>query len=169
MAEIKGITLKGLTRFVGMEGEAYQGNIYMDGKKIGWFSQSGDGGCSTIDYNNPEIKKVVDKRIEQYFKENPPDVDWANTDEFFYEDLVNLILNEKEFKKAIKKGYVWYMTVSTVFNPDDNSRPYKVPKAYFIPQGCTSDKEMKKLIADLKAEGYDKIKIYKSLEDFVIK
>jgi len=165
MAEIKGITLKGLTSFVGMENLAYQGNIYLNGKKIGWFSQSGDGGCSTIRYNNREIKNEVDKIIKKYFEENPPDIEWANTDEFFYEILLNLILEEKDFKKTRKKGYAWQIIADTKFDPDT---PYKEARVYSIPPHLASNEKIKELISELEAEGYNKIKIYKSLNDFCI-
>jgi hypothetical protein len=169
MASIKGVTLKNLTRFVGMEGEAYQGNIYLNNKKAGWFSQSGDGGPSTANYDSPKIEKEITAIIDQYFKENPPVVDWANTCEFFFDDLVNLILDEKEFNKAVKKGYAWYSIVDTEFNPNKKPCPVKLPMAYSIPSGLTSDAQIEKFINDRTAEGYDKIKIYKTSDDFIIK
>ena len=168
MASIKGVTLKGLTRFIGMEGEAYQGNIYLNNKKVGWFSQSGSGGCSDVDYDSPEVKKEITAIVEQYFKENPPNCDWAGTDEFFFEDLVSLLLDEKDFKKAVKKGYAGYAIVSNVFIPDAEPRPYKVPMAYSLPPNFVSDAvAMEGFFKEMKEKGYDKIVVYKSLNDFI--
>lgn len=167
MAEIKGVTLKGLTKFVGMEGEAYQGNIYLNGKKAGWFSQSGDGGDATICYDNDVFKDKINAIVKEYFEEHPPEIDWANTDEFFFEELVNLILDEKDFKKAVKKGYAWYMVAKKVFDP--NAVSYPVPIAYSIPQKLTTEEAMNELISELKLKGYNKFTIYKSMDDFIIK
>jgi hypothetical protein len=167
MAEIKGVTLKGLTRFVGMEGEAYQGNIYLNGKKVGWYSQDGNGGCSDIRYDSQDIRDKINAIVKEYFEEHPPEIDWANTNEFFFEELVNLILDEKDFKKAVKKGYAWYMVAKKVFDPNAVSCP--VPIAYSIPQKLTTEEAMNELISELKLKGYNKFTIYKTSDDFIIK
>lgn len=40
MASINGLTIKGLKQFVGHEGETlFQGNLYLNGDKIGFWSQ----------------------------------------------------------------------------------------------------------------------------------
>lgn len=169
MAQIKGLTLKGLTRFVGREGEAYQGSIYLNGKKIGWFSQSGDGGCSDIDYESREIKAEVEGIVKKYFEENPPDSEYGGNDEDFFEQLVELCLDEKDFKKAVKKGFSWVVKVSNSFKSHLEGKPIPVPKVYSIPANLINDKAMEKFYAEMKAAGYDEITTYKSLDDFNVK
>jgi len=169
MAEIYGVTLKGLTKFRGMENDAYQGNIYMDGKKVGWFSQSGDGGSSYIRYDAPGTKEEINKRIQKYFKKYPPDVEWTSTDEFFYDILVQLILDEKAFKSAVKKGYAWYAIAAVKFDLKAEDYHYLPARAYKIPAGLTGKACIERFIEARKAEGYDKITIYKSLDDFIVK
>lgn len=169
MAEIKGLTIKGLTRFIGMEGEAFQGNIYLNGKKIGWYSESGDGGCSTFRYDSREDEAKVEAIIKKYFEEKPPLAEYLASEEIFFADLVDLINHEKAFKKGLSKGYAWYVTAKCVFNPDAAPRPYEHPIVCNIPSCLTSDKEMEKFLGDLKERGYDEIKVYRSLDDFIVK
>ena len=40
MATIYGFSLKGIKTFKGREGEGCQGDIYYDGKKVGWYSDN---------------------------------------------------------------------------------------------------------------------------------
>lgn len=41
MAKIYGIELKNIKNFVGHEGLAFQANVYLNGKKVGFYSQDG--------------------------------------------------------------------------------------------------------------------------------
>ena len=50
MANINGIEIKAIKTFLGTEGYARQGNVYLDKKKIGFFSEDGNGGCDWIDF-----------------------------------------------------------------------------------------------------------------------
>ena len=49
MATIYGFSLKGIKTFKGREGEGCQGDIYYDGKKVGWYSDNADGGMADIE------------------------------------------------------------------------------------------------------------------------
>ena len=50
MASIFGFEIKGLKTFRGRDGEGSQGSIYYNGKKVGWYNNSADGGASDIDF-----------------------------------------------------------------------------------------------------------------------
>jgi len=50
MANINGIEIKAIKTFLGTEGYARQGNVYLDKKKIGFFSEDGNGGCDWIGF-----------------------------------------------------------------------------------------------------------------------
>lgn len=64
--EMKGITVKNLKNFKGHEGEPLiQGNLFMDGEKIGWFSDDSWGG--------PMAFHIDDSKKEQEFYDRTKD------------------------------------------------------------------------------------------------
>lgn len=55
---VNGFTLKAVKAFKGREGEpCFQGNIYLENKKVGWFSSSYTMGPMDIRFDEPEIEK----------------------------------------------------------------------------------------------------------------
>jgi len=152
MAKIKGIEIKAMTKFKGHEGETLtQGNIYMDGKKIGWYSEDSWGGCMNIDIEK-EYAKEFNKRAKKH----------ADGEEYFLYDLINLKLVEDEFKKIIKKGYKALIVVKH--------------ERFYNSHIYSPDTDIEKTIAWLDKNGYEKykidgeydLKVYKNLEDFNI-
>lgn len=113
MASINNVTIKSLKNFLGMEGEAWQGNVYIDGKKTGFWSQDAFGAiCDTFDF---DIRALAQKASEWYAKNPPVDKvavyiagkDHVNMDnlprkmpdddimlEYFMDDLLNLSLRQ---------------------------------------------------------------------------
>ena len=57
MASINGISLKAIKSFEGMEGTAWQGNVYVGTKKVAFWSQDGNGGTDWFDMMNDFSKK----------------------------------------------------------------------------------------------------------------
>ena len=124
MASINGVQVKALKTFRGHDGDGYlQGNIYIDGKKAGFWSQDAWCGPDNYDFNTD----VLEERAKEYYKANPvvdelkllgtDDVDFDNlpmTDHsdaydilaYFMEDLISLAYAEKDYKKHTK-GTRW--------------------------------------------------------------
>ena len=50
MASIYGFTIKNIKTFRGREWDGRQGDIYYNGKKVGWYNNDGNGGCADIDF-----------------------------------------------------------------------------------------------------------------------
>ena len=60
MAKIKGIELKNIKTFSGMEYPVnYQGTVYIKGKKAGTWSQNGNGGPDNFYFNTKEFDQIV--------------------------------------------------------------------------------------------------------------
>lgn len=59
MANIRGISIKIVKHFIGTEGPAYQGNIYIGSKKVAFWSQDGNGGPDWFDMMNGFSKKKL--------------------------------------------------------------------------------------------------------------
>ena len=166
MSSIKGLEIKGLTKFRGHEGEPLrQGNIYLKGKKVGFYSDGDWGGCATISYDSKEIEAEIQAITVQYFKENPPDYTFANTDDYLLSAVIDLALDEKDFKSALKKGYVLQLVADSVY---EEGKPQPMPITYSIPPKLSTPDELAKFRSELQGKGYNKFTEFKSLEDFII-
>ena len=124
MASMNGVTVKAMKEFVGHEGRCKQGNIYIDNKKQGFWSQDSWGGPDNFDFDTT----LLLERIKEYYEKNPPidtlklydmdikEIDFNNLPIHTYEDflepesvflyeLTDLLEMEKHFKKAVKNDY----------------------------------------------------------------
>ena len=103
MASINGIQIKSRKSFKGHEGEPlFQGNIYFNKKKLGFWSQDAWSGPDNFDFDLSVLKTAVSN-----YKESFPDtfqykayidIDHILQDICFLSDI------EKQFKKFQKKG-----------------------------------------------------------------
>lgn len=66
MANIRGISIKAVKHFIGTEGPAYQGNIYIGSKKVAFWSQDGNGGPDWFDMMNGFSKKKLVEAMKPY-------------------------------------------------------------------------------------------------------
>ena len=109
MAEVKGLTLKKVTKFKGHEGEpCRQGDIYLDGAKIGYYSDDFMMGPCTIDFVSREMEDTVKKLCaefyaeypnERWFTEHEPDLDE------FMQKVISYMDYEAEYKRYVKRGF----------------------------------------------------------------
>ena len=116
MAKIKGIEIKGIKQFQGREWDGVQGNIYIDGVKSGWYNDAGNGGMVDIDLYLPTDETLdartarearLNKAVEEYFKEHPLEGEYADLEpdaELFFNKLLCLMNDEKEYKKMAKRA-----------------------------------------------------------------
>lgn len=156
MASIKGISIKNVKTFRGVEyPENYQGNIYFNGIKKGFWSQDSWGGPDRFEFDTKELDEVA----KEFYG---PDSIYG-LDCLLYEILV-LADYEKQYKKAVKAGYA-----SIVVMTDGYKESY-----IKVPQDTDKDvilKRCDKYIKDFeKASKYkDKIKtlVFTDLKDFV--
>ena len=157
MASIAGIQVKSIKHFRGIEGFAEQGNLFMDGKRIGFWSQDADGGEERYEFDKPEYKQPFFDRIKDYYRNNPPvdemklcamhakDIDMGNlpranvddkdynynvSPERFMYALMNLCDAEKEWKKAAKAGCsaICIVDYYTTFDPTPISELWNIGK-----------------------------------------
>ena len=124
MASINGVSLKKVHYYVGHEGGCFQGDVYIDGKKQGFWTQDSWGGPDEFQFDTKELSK----RAREYYKKNPmedfmklysmeqdqvdfnniPTMDVENMPEpesMLLEELVELKNIEKNYKKWAKNGY----------------------------------------------------------------
>lgn len=105
MASINGVTIKNIKKFRGHEyDEVLQGNVYLNNKKLGFWSQDDWGGSDTYYFDTSSLKSALGNykngfsKDYRYFK-------LMDDPEIFFGDLAKLILLESSFKPYFKKGY----------------------------------------------------------------
>lgn len=162
MASIKGFQIKGLVRFEGREWPGEQGSIYVDGKKVGWYNNDGSGGMVDIDFyqagdRRKEIEERLEKAVKEYYAEHPnteyPELEPDS--EIFFADLLNLMDDEKEYKKMQKKGYPF-----VVIYKESEQSPYQKIIGYQV------ENQVEQFVKEGK---YLRCKVYRTLDDFDIK
>lgn len=126
MAKIKGLEIKGVTKFKGHGGEPLtQGSIYLNGKRIGDYSDDYTGGEMRVSVKgyDEEIKALY----TEYFKEHPEElVVKAYNSEFNMDPSIHgiiyklLEMKEKEqtYKKLCK---AWGVTIVNVIHAPNSS------------------------------------------------
>lgn len=57
MAKLNGIEIKNMKSFVEREGLACQGNVYADGKLLGFWSMDGNGGPDRFGFDDRQRKE----------------------------------------------------------------------------------------------------------------
>ena len=162
MASINGISLKAIKSFEGMEGTAWQGNVYVGTKKVAFWSQNGNGGTDWFDMMNDFSKKKLVESMKPYVDQKS--IKLKIIDESFMYNLLWLNQTEKEFKKALKKGYKAMLEVTDGFHVTN----------YYYPDvpNCTAEALFMRIKDDIKDKFFKNEEIryhlYKGLEDFCI-
>lgn len=119
-----GVEIKALKGFEGMEGWTYQGNLYVENKKIAAWSQDSHGG-------------IVDwLTMEPVFSEDKLGSIFADVDSNLGLELAmnELVVLKEAYKKAKKDGYGWIFVLCGGF----------WEKIWLIPAGNTQTPEQLK-------------------------
>lgn len=186
MASIKGVNLKAIKKTIGIEGEGFLANIYLQNKKIGTVTNYGDGGCyhiciekeervledivRTYYKEHPELDNFALKSVEEYLerKENGtlPLRNFSDTDiyilyEYFLSKVYRLHCLEKEFTNAVKKGYTALVTISYVYIPGS---PLPLDEMYYT----DGTKNVFNEICQHAKNKTFSVKQYSCLEDFCL-
>lgn len=102
MAKLCGVQIKNVKTFRGMEYPVnYQGMVYLNGQKLGYWSQDGNGAViDNFEFNS----KPIDDIAEEYGKAHGKDMEYWDATSFMAE-LVNFHCLEKTYKSLSKKGF----------------------------------------------------------------
>lgn len=181
MASISGISIKALKEFRGHEGEPlFQGSLYLNGKKIGFWTQDSWGGPDSFQLEGGwKQEKMIDEAVKAAYPEKahhgvthsgePYVLEYGL--EFLMNDLLELRNDEKHFRNSVKKGYAGIVVATDGYHE----------VVWSLKQGVVglSDEALLEAmggsIADVKATFYPEndftkhqVKIYRSLDDFVV-
>jgi hypothetical protein len=162
MAKLKGVELKKIVSFKGHEGEPLcQGDLYLDGKKIGFYSDGDWGGTSLIQCSPQDYAKLEELGAE--FK-----LTFINGAEMLLSNLRDLIEDEKMFKNAVKQGFMGLAVVK-----NHSPKGYIMVDDYYrLPSGYTPQQHIVGLISHRKTKqnketSESDITLYTSLADFI--
>ena len=154
MASINNVQIKSLKTFKGREGLCSQGNIYLNGKKLGFWSQDSHGAiCDDFDFD----ESLLDQAAKNIFETED---DWKlyGVESFLYKLLI-LMDYEKIYKKIAKKGYKSMLLVSDGFHIS----------YYMYPEKTGLIKEhVEELKKGMFKRETPKVVIFHSLDDFNI-
>lgn len=163
MASIKGFSLKKIVSFRGHEREQLcQGDIYYQGRCVGFYSEDFYGGEAHVEFDVPGIDVVAEKCCRQYFSEHPdptfekfgilPDLSY-----FFYE-LSFLADKESKFKRYSKR---YPNMVALVFYSE---RDHAGREQQYI-QCCMSESSVNNIMQEKTKRN---IETYRNLTNFVL-
>jgi len=179
MATINGISIKNQTHFLGHEGEdLYQGSLYLNNKKIGFWSQDSWGGPDRLILDSKYSERLLNEAVIAL---NPDKAIHGTTGgkdytvpydlELLLNDYLALTEDEKAFQEAIKSGYKGVLIASDGFH----QAIWSLPEAFTKMSDVELRKELNTQIEDarsafLKETPYHQhtIKIYRTPADFTI-
>lgn len=180
MASINGISVKGLKKFLGHEGEPlYQGNLYLNNKKIAFWSQDSHGGPDNFVFDggyqqekalNDIIKAMYpDKAYHGGTQEKPFMIEYDL--EQLITDYIDLLNDEKLYKKAEKAGYKGIVVATDGYHQVF----WSLPNAFAALSNEALLDKLKASLNKAKASFFPEdefrkhsVKIYRSPSDFVI-
>ena len=181
-ASISGVSLKNLKYFVGHEGGCFQGDVYIDGKKQGFWSQDSWGGPDHFEFDATEIEK----RAKEYFKKNPfvdivelqrsgkkvEEVDFNNLpmrselpeiESILMDDLASLTDMFKQYKKWAKNGYTYLVKLECIHGL------WPIPREDGSYKGTRTKEAAENAWKEITDKyPYARAKMYSSVEDFVL-
>lgn len=168
MAKIYGLELKGIKTMIGRNGEVFQGNIYLEGKNIGVYSQDLNGGITpsvwlSDKYSKQKLEKIVSKeyfRNDNIWKVKEDMIEHIDVLEETFENIYTLKEWEKVFGKELKKRKSSFVMIVV---------PYDYQYRMYFTANPMDDSEIKKLcrsILDDLGELERKTFIFRSMDDF---
>ena len=170
MASINGLTVKNTTTWLGREGYATQGDLYLGDEKIGFWSQDGNGGEDRYELEEKYSDIKLYKAVKQLYKDK---VLTSNRISINYDVdlLMSDLLELQEMEKEYRKNFYYNDNIMAVILNPYFRKTIKLP-----PINRNVDDELiklsiKKEIDEFRKEhGSDNIevKIFRSHKDFDI-
>lgn len=163
MASINGVEIKNLKRLTNAYGDGYYtGTIYLNGRKLGFWSQDPKGeGSDTFDFQKTPLNEAF-YRWKSYLK----DTQYYRFLEIsqFMLDVLYYTLTERFYKSEVKKGYKYFYVIHALGTLEGFSQAQlKYAKPYDIEEKFKNN--MEKVYSNRSYFKYDS-RIYQDLSDF---
>lgn len=101
MASINGLSIKNVKTWMGREGEACQGDVYLGNEKICFWSQDGNGGIDTYDFERMYSESKFISLIKELYKDK-----YINYNETKIKYNVNLVMEDLVELNALHNQYI---------------------------------------------------------------
>lgn len=112
MASINGLSLRNIKQWEGREGPACQGSLYLGDTKICFWSQDGNGGMDTYDFERMFSEEKFNEIINDIYQDKKYSYNFGGEEhqmnydtDLLMIDIVELEEKEQEFKKYCTRGY----------------------------------------------------------------
>lgn len=122
MASINGLKLKNVKTWMGREGKACQGDVYLDNEKICFWSQDGNGGMDTFDFERMYSENSFIEVIKELYKDKPYCYTYGGKEckidydvDLLMADIMDLEETEKTFLKFNTKGFKGILVIENDF------------------------------------------------------
>lgn len=165
MAKINGVEMKAIKTFADHEGaQIAQANIYLNGKKLGLWSQDSWGGPD----NYFGFEDVIIQKAKLFKEGCPSDAkyyDFLDNPDIFMSHLLELVEDEKRYKKYLKQGYTTVLIISDGYHCSMIAFREKMTLSEIESKYSDTVKKMRgKMFKNVKPEE----KVYTSLDDFSV-
>jgi len=105
------------------ETNAFTANLYINGMKVGYCKNTGQGGCTDYNTNKPENRKTI-AEAEVYCK-TLPKIKWGDIEfDQSLESVIDTLLEDWLKAKQIKKFEKKMIKAILVGSPDENRSSY---------------------------------------------
>ena len=134
MASINGVSIKSLKWFRDHEGCGIaQGNVYIDNKKVGFWSQDSWGGPDQyISDTSADLYSLIKERAEKFKEGYPKESKYyhlADDPDCFMFEILKLIDDEKAWKSHQKMGYPCTIFVTNGFRTGSLMSKRQLPES----------------------------------------
>lgn len=156
MASILGIELKNIKTFRGVEyPTCYQGNVYLNGKKLGFWSQDSWGGPDSYEFKTTELDNLAKA---YYGKDSYYDLDCLMG------EILTLKDYEKLYKKIVKEGYASLVVITDGYFETTIKMPRDTNKELILEKCAPYVEKFKK-----NTNNVDNVKtlVFTNITDFV--
>lgn len=163
MASINGVELKAVKNFRDHEGAPIaQGNVYCNGRKLGFWSQDSWGGPDNYDFDVNVLNDVVENYRRGVKLTDERYRDLINID-IMLSDLIMLKEKEKTYKDCVKRGFKYFVCFDNGYS---FSGYYTKDKKESIPNSPYYSQYLTKFSEQPGFKGNIIVDIFGSLEDF---
>lgn len=156
MASILGIELKNIKTFRGVEyPTCYQGTVYLNGKKLGFWSQDSWGGPDNYEFKTTELDNLAKA---YYGKDSYYDLDCLMG------EILTLKDYEKLYKKIVKEGYASLVVITDGYFETTIKMPRDTNKELILEKCAPYVEKFKK-----NTNNVDNVKtlVFTNITDFV--
>lgn len=170
MASIHGLSIKNVKTWMGREGEAIQGDIYLGNEKICFWSQDGNGGIDNYDFERMYSESKFISLIKELYKGKHITYNEMKIEydvDLVMEDLTELNDLQNEYIKYRTRGFQGMFVISNPFYRKSIALSKDMSKLTNAELLAEFNKEVNEF-GNSKGKNDLEIRIFRDIKDFDI-